>query len=171
MRELLFFFFSIFVVLFLLFSLIQTELKVQIEDGNEIETKLILFDLFVKKIKANVSFVKIHYENVSIGLEIHERDVLSFGVVPLSSGIEGIRREIKIKNFENIKIKTKIKCEGKICDFIEIKEDSFILNPQEERKIVFRLRNNDVEGLFEGYIYIYFFKPKNRLCETFLYLI
>ncbi|MEM5820111.1 MAG: hypothetical protein QW678_00455 [Candidatus Aenigmatarchaeota archaeon] len=160
-----------FIVLF--FSIYLTNLKIS-RFTSEKEYEIIdslMYILEIKKIKTNVTYIEKTNESYFLGIEVHKDNLLTFGIIPINSPIERVRRIITLNNLENSVVGVKIFCDGNICDFINISKPYFILKPKENREIEIAVENKNITGYYEGYIYINVLKPKNKIWEVILYFL
>lgn len=132
------------------------------------------FRVEITRLKANVTYTYVNSSsNISypIGIEIHEKNLLSFGMIPINSPIERVRRILNIENLDDYRAKVKIFCKGIICNFLNISENNFNLNAKEKKIVEISAENKKVEGYFEGYVFVNVFKPKDKIWEFLIFLL
>lgn len=166
----LFLLFPIFFILIFFLFLNFSFKDYKIENKDFYVNENLFFRFEIKRIFSNITIVNTTNQSYLIGFQI-EPNLLTFGAFSKDSPIKSIRRFIEIKNENYSIIQYEIKCIGKICENLEIKnEKGKILKQNVTVEIKFLIERAEI-GYYDGHIYVISKIPKNFISEFFLMLI
>jgi len=127
-------------------------------------TEDFLFEKDTDRIPArgNITYLGIENNTVKVGVSADPHE-LNFGVVPQNMSI---RKFINLRN-RDINVKVCVISYGSVKQFIEIKQNNFIMKTNESKKVMIEFSGDEI-GSYNGEIDVIIKKPKYGFLEPLL---